>query len=63
VVVVGSAFGPSSAPRTSAMRMMIPTTIAAMIESLATAYGKNGLPWDLRTEYSRRYSSFSRRFI
>ena len=44
MVVVGSAFGPSSAPKMSAIMMIANTTIAAMIESLATAYGKNGLP-------------------
>jgi hypothetical protein len=27
---------------------------------LATAYGKNGLPWLFRIEYSRRYCSLSR---
>ena len=35
---------------------------AAMTESLATAYGKNGFPCAFRIEYSRRYCSFSRRF-
>src|SRR5437763_15614018 len=63
VVVVGSAFGPSSAPKISDMRMIVPTTITAMIESLATAYGKNGLPAALCRAYSLRYCSFSRWFI
>ena len=36
------------------------TTITAMIESLATAYGKNGFPLAFSRAYSRRYASFSR---
>src|ERR1700689_604113 len=63
VVVVGLALEPSSAPRTSDIVMMTAITITAMIESLATAYGKNGLPCAFSIEYSRRYSSFSRWFI
>jgi hypothetical protein len=43
--------------------MMTPITMTAISESLATAYGKNGLPWLLRIEYSRRYCSLSARFI
>ena len=39
--------------------MITTITITAIIESLATAYGKNGLPWFFRIEYSRRYCSFS----
>src|SRR3954466_4447643 len=62
VVVVGSAFGPSSAPRTIDMTMIDSMTTQAMAESFATAYGKNGFPWAFRIEYSRRYSSFSARF-
>src|SRR5215217_7440853 len=63
VVVVGSALGPSSAPNSTAIRMMTASTKTAMNESLATAYGKNGLPCDFRTWYSRRYFSFSRAFM
>jgi hypothetical protein len=37
VVVVGSAFGPSSAPRTIDMRMIDSMTTQAMAESFATA--------------------------
>src|SRR5260221_8053421 len=37
-------------------------TIAAIVPSLATAYGKNGWPSFFRTEYSRRYDSFSALF-
>ena len=37
MVVVGSAFGPSSAPRTSDIMMMMNITMQAMTESLATA--------------------------
>src|SRR3954470_3967608 len=50
VVVVGSAFGPSSAPRTIDIVMITAITITAIRLSLATAYGKNGLPWDFRIE-------------
>src|ERR1700690_3954831 len=39
--------------------MITAITITAMIESLATAYGKNGFPCAFRIEYSRRYCSFS----
>ena len=39
--------------------MITAITITAIIESLATAYGKNGLPSFFRIEYSRRYRSFS----
>jgi hypothetical protein len=60
VVVVGSAFGPSSAPNRIDIVMITARTTQAMIESLATAYGKNGFPWFFRIEYSRRYCSFSR---
>src|ERR1700691_5020776 len=60
VVVVGFAFEPSSAPSTSDSVMMHAITTHAMIESFATAYGKNGFPFDFRIAYSRRYSSFSR---
>ncbi len=42
--------------------MITPSVIAAIAESLAIAYGKNGLPCVLRIEYSRRYCSFSRAF-
>src|SRR5664280_1045569 len=63
VVVVGFALGPSSAPSTSDIAMMTAITMHAIAESLATAYGKNGLPFDFRIAYSRRYSSFSRWFI
>src|SRR5215813_7793866 len=59
VVVVGSALGPSSAPRVSDMKMITPITTQAISASLATAYGKNGLPCAFRIEYSRRYCSFS----
>src|SRR3954451_21150028 len=45
------------------MMMIAPTTITAMIESFATAYGKNGLPAALCRAYSRRYCSFSRWFM
>ena len=54
VVVVGSALGPSSAPNISARNAITKITIIAMIESLATAYGKNGLPSFFRIAYSRR---------
>src|SRR4051812_39354002 len=50
VVVVGSALGPSSAPRTIDIVMITSITMQAIVESLATAYGKNGLPWAFRTE-------------
>src|SRR3954462_6663538 len=60
VVVVGSAFGPSSAPSTIDIVMMTIITITAMTLSLATAYGKNGLPFDFMSAYSRRYCAFSR---
>src|SRR5207249_11854207 len=63
VVVVGSALGPSSAPRTIDSAMMTPITMHAMAASLATAYGKNGFPCALRIAYSRRYCSFSALFI
>src|SRR3954447_22347982 len=43
--------------------MMIAITISIMMLSFATAYGKNGLPLDFSSAYSRRYSSFSRWFI
>ena len=43
----------------SARKMITAITITAMIESLTIAYGKNGLPWAFRIEYSRRYCSFS----
>ena len=46
VVVVGSTRGPSSAPRTIDIVMITAITSTAMPASLATAYGKNGLPWD-----------------
>src|ERR1035437_6486215 len=38
-------------------------TISAIDPSLATAYGKNGLPSFFRIEYSRRYASFCAWFI
>ena len=63
VVVVGSAFGPSSAPNRIAIAMITNRTMHAMAESLSTAYGKNGFPCDFRMWYSRRYCSFSRAFI
>src|SRR5215203_7420313 len=63
VVVVGSAFGPSSAPSRIDIRMITASVTAAMMLSFAIAYGKNGLPWFLRIEYSRRYCSRSRAFI
>src|SRR5438067_1883840 len=59
VVVVGSALGPISAPNISDRKMITIMTTSAMIASFATAYGKNGLPWFFRIEYSRRYVSFS----
>ena len=39
--------------------MITAITIAAIVASLATMYGKNGLPWFFRIEYSRRYASLS----
>src|SRR5687768_4601483 len=42
--------------------MITPTVIDAIAPSLATAYGKNGLPWPFMIEYSRRYCSRSRLF-
>src|ERR1035438_7430946 len=63
VVVVGLALGPSSAPSTRDIAMMTTITTTAIAPSFATAYGKNGLPWDFRVAYSRRYSSFSRWFM
>src|SRR4051812_612832 len=42
---------------------IVSTTIAAMMLSFATAYGKNGLPLALSCAYSRRYCSFSAWFI
>src|ERR671925_456650 len=54
VVVVGSALGPSSAPKMIDIVMMASRTMHAMIESFVTAYGKNGFPCDFRIEYSRR---------
>src|SRR3954451_6181424 len=62
VVVVGSAFGPSSAPKISDMRMIATRTKTAISESFATAYGKNGFPFAFSCAYSRRYSSFWARF-
>ena len=44
------------------MAAITKTTMRNMIESFATAYGKNGLPFFFRTSYSRRYSSFSWEF-
>src|SRR5688500_12778887 len=43
--------------------MITNSTKTAISESFATAYGKNGLPCDFRTWYSRRYCSFSRAFM
>src|SRR4051812_5034693 len=63
VDVVGSALGPNSAPRTIDIVMMTTITNSIMMLSFATAYGKNGLPLDFSSAYSRRYSSFSRWFI
>src|SRR5918997_5914880 len=42
--------------------MVTPSVIAIIALSFATEYGKNGLPWFFRIEYSRRYCSFSRAF-
>src|SRR3954454_2974885 len=53
VVVDGSALGPSSAPSTIDSVMITIITITAITLSLATAYGKNGLPLDFRIAYSR----------
>src|SRR6202142_3295092 len=39
--------------------MISAMTMTIITLSLATAYGKNGLPSAFRTEYSRRYCSFS----
>ena len=58
--MVGSAFGPSSAPSTIDIMMITASVTHAIAPSFAIAYGKNGLPWLFRIEYSRRYSSFSR---
>ena len=52
--MVGSAFGPSSAPNISARKMITAITTHAITASLVTAYGKNGLPSFFRIEYSRR---------
>ncbi len=52
--MVGSAFGPSSAPSTIDSRMIVNITMHAISESFATAYGKNGLPWAFCKPYSRR---------
>src|SRR5688572_12770565 len=46
----------------TAIAMITTSTIAAMMESFSTAYGKNGFPWDFRIWYSRRYCSLSRAF-
>src|SRR5215210_3983831 len=54
VVVVGSAFGPSSAPKMIDIVMIDSSTTHAISESFATAYGKNGFPCALSSEYSRR---------
>src|SRR5215212_4375458 len=62
VVVVGSAFGPSSAPRISDSITIAKIVMQAMTLSFATAYGKNGFPAAFMTEYSLRYCSFSWRF-
>src|SRR5947209_6236147 len=43
--------------------MITASTMQAIAPSLATAYGKNGLPFAFRVAYPRRYSSFSRLFI
>ena len=59
MVVVGSAFGPSSAPNSSERNAISRIVIIAMIESLAIEYGKNGSPSFFRIAYSRRYASFS----
>jgi len=55
---VGFALGPCPAPRISDMAMITAITTHAIAPSLATAYGKNGLPLAFRIEYSRRYCSF-----
>ena len=52
--MVGSAFGPSSAPSTSDSRMIVNITMHAISPSFATAYGKNGLPLAFCRPYSRR---------
>ncbi len=43
--------------------MITASVTQAISESFAMAYGKNGLPWFFRIEYSRRYCSRSRAFI
>src|SRR4051812_19930082 len=43
--------------------MMTTITNSILMLSLATAYGKNGLPFAFSSAYSRRYSSFSRWFM
>src|SRR5215213_11247514 len=40
--------------------MITASVTHAIAPSFAIAYGKNGLPWVFRIEYSRRYCSFSR---
>src|SRR5947209_20406312 len=62
VVVVGSDLGPSSAPKYSDRKTIIPITIAAIHASLATMYGKNGLPSFFSAEDSLSYASLSPAF-
>src|SRR3954466_10589581 len=59
VFVVGSALGARSARRTIDIVMITIITITAITLSLATAYGKNGLPLVFRIAYPRRYCSLS----
>ncbi len=54
LVIIASALGPSSAPRISAIAMITSSVMRAIAPSLATAYGKNALPWFFCCEYSRR---------
>src|SRR6266542_3586803 len=62
VVVVGSTFGPCSAPSRTDSPTITSATISIIVVSFRTAYGKNGLPFFFRASYPRRYSSFSRLF-
>ena len=43
--MVGSTFGPCSAPSTIDSATITSATISVIVESFSTAYGKNGLPF------------------
>ena len=47
--MVGSTFGPCSAPSTIDMATITRATMSAIVESFSTAYGKKGLPFFFST--------------